>query len=201
MSSGSIGDALFTKTQQKVLGLLYGNPEKSFYSNEIVRLANMGRGTVRRELDRMLSAGLLVMTREGNQQHYKADAASPVFDELRGIVMKTFGVVDVLREALVPLAGEIAMAFVYGSIASGEEHQGSDIDILVVGGVPFESIVAAVYPCQEVIGREINPNLYTPDEFMQKMNEKDSFVAQVIEKPKLMILGMEDDIRKFSKDK
>lgn len=201
MSSGSIGDALFTKTQQKVLGLLYGNPEKSFYTNEIVRLANMGRGTVRRELDRMLSAGLLVMTREGNQQHYKANAASPVFDELRGIVMKTFGVVDVLREALVPLAGEIAMAFVYGSIASGEEHQGSDIDILVVGGVTFESIVAAVYPCQEVIGREINPNLYTPDEFMQKMNEKDSFVAQVIEKPKLMILGMEDDIRKFRKDK
>lgn len=199
MHASLIGDALFTKTQQRVLGLLYGNPDKSFYANEIVRMAGMGRGTVRRELDRLLSAGLLVMRREGNQQYYRANPDSPVFAELRGIVIKTFGVADVLRDALLPLSGEIQLAFVYGSVASGTEWQGSDIDLMVVGRVTFEAIVAAVYPCQEVLGREINPSLFTPEEYTRKSNEKNSFVAQVMEKPKLIVLGKEDDIRKSGK--
>lgn len=195
MLSTSIGDALFTKTQQRVLGLLYGNPEKSFYTNEIMRLAGMGRGTVRRELDRLRSAGLLVLRQEGNQQHYQANQDSPVFAELRGIVMKTFGVADVLRDALSPLSEGIELAFVYGSVASGTERQGSDIDLMVVGRVTFESVAAAVYPCQEVLGREINPNLFTPEEFERKKMEANSFIVQVMEKPKLMVLGREDDIR------
>ncbi len=195
MSTVTIADALFTKTQQRVLGLLYGNPAKSFYTNEIMRLAGMGRGTVRRELDRMLSAELLVMRREGNQQHYQANSNSPVFAELRGIVVKTFGVVAVLREALLPLAEDIQLAFVYGSVAGGTERQGSDIDLLVVGGASFEAIVAALYPCQSVLGREVNPNLFTAEEFMRNRNETNSFVAQVMEKPKLIVLGREDDVR------
>ncbi len=196
----TIGDALFTKTQQRVLALLYGNAGRSYYTNEIVRWAGMGRGTVRRELERLLSAGLLVMRREGNQQYYQANPDSPVFNELRGIVLKTFGVVEVLREALLPLSSDIELAAVYGSMASGEELQGSDIDLLVVGKVTFEEIVTALYPCQEILGREINPNLFTPDDFMCKMNEKDSFVAQVMAKQKLIILGKEDDAGKSGKD-
>lgn len=195
MSPTSIGDVLFTKTQQRVLGLLYGNPDKSFYANEIVRWAGMGRGTVRRELDRLLSAGLLVMRREGNQQHYQANPDSPVYAELRGIVMKTFGMADVLRDALLPLSDDIQLAFVYGSVASGTERPGSDIDLLVVGRATFEALVAAVYPCQEVLGREINPNLFTPSEFVRKMKETNSFIAQIMDKPKLIVLGTEDDIR------
>lgn len=195
MTSVTIGDALFTKTQQRVLGVLYGNPDKSFYTNEIMRLAGMGRGTVRRELDRMLSAGLLVMRQKGNQQHYQANTNTPIFAELRGIVTKTFGMVGVLREALSPLAQEIQLAFVYGSVAGGTESEGSDIDLLVVGRTSFEAVVAAVYPCQEILGREINPNLFTPEEFASKMNDAKSFVVQVMEKPKLMVLGREDDIR------
>jgi predicted nucleotidyltransferase len=194
MLSTTIGDALFTKTQQRVLGLLYGNPDKSFYTNEIMRLAGMGRGTVKRELERLLSAGLLVMRQEGNQQHYQANPDSPVFGELRAIVMKTFGVAEVLRDALLPLSGAIQLAFVYGSVASGTERQGSDIDLMVVGRLSFEALVAAVYPCQAELGREINPNLFTPEEFGRKMKEANSFVAQVMEKPKLMVLGREDDI-------
>jgi predicted nucleotidyltransferase len=194
MLSVTIGDALFTKTQQRVLGLLYGNPSKSFYTNEIMRLAGMGRGTVQRELERLRSAGLLVMRQEGNQQHYQANPESPVFAELRGIVMKTFGVAEVLRDALLPLSEAIRLAFVYGSLVSGTERQGSDIDLMVVGRLTFEVQVAAVYPCQAELGREINPNLFTPEEFGRKMQEANSFVAQVMEKPKLMVLGRENDI-------
>lgn len=199
MQTSTIGDTLFTKTQQRVLGLLYGNPDRRYYANEIVRLAGMGRGTVRRELERMLSAGLLIMEREGNQQFYQANPNSPVFEELRGIVVKTFGVADVLREAMMPLAENIDYAFVYGSVAGGTEHAGSDIDLMVVGEVSFEAVVAAVYPCQRELGREINPNLFTREAFMQKMNDRHSFIAQVMEKPKLMVLGKDDDIRESGK--
>jgi predicted nucleotidyltransferase len=108
--------------------------------------------------------------------------------------MKTFGVAEVLRDALLPLSGAIQLAFVYGSVASGTERQGSDIDLMVVGRLSFEALVAAVYPCQAELGREINPNLFTPEEFGRKMKEANSFVAQVMEKPKLMVLGREDDI-------
>jgi predicted nucleotidyltransferase len=200
MSSISIGEALFTKTQQRVLGLLYGNPGRSFYANEIVRWAGMGRGGVRRELDRLALAGLLVTTHAGNQLHYQANAGSPVFHELHSLVVKTFGVVDVLKEALRPHADDIRFAFVYGSVASATEQPGSDIDLMVVGAAAFELIVGAVYPCQQALGREINPSLFSPEEFARKMNDRNSFIAQVLEKPKLMILGTEDDIRKLGEN-
>jgi len=117
MQATSIGDALFTKTQQRVLGLLYGTPDKSFYTNEIMRWADMGRGTIRRELDRLVSAGILSVTPEGNQNHYQAKQDNPVYTELLGIVRKTFGVADVIRQAMKPLSGQIKLAFIYGSIA------------------------------------------------------------------------------------
>lgn len=198
--STSIGDALFTKTQQQVLGLLYANPNKAFYSNEIVRLAGMGRGTVRRELERLTDAGLLVVSRAGNQLHYQVNQNSPVYAELYGLVVKTFGVVDVLREALEPLAESIVAAFVFGSVARGQETASSDIDLMLIGSVSFEEVVSAVYPCHSMLGREINPSVYSISEFAQKIKEKNSFITQVMEQPKLMILGREDDIRKFGQD-
>ncbi|PKM42742.1 MAG: transcriptional regulator [Gammaproteobacteria bacterium HGW-Gammaproteobacteria-1] len=200
MNPVPIGDALFTKTQQRVLGLLYGNPERSFYANEIVRWAGMGRGGVRRELDRLVLAGLLVTMRVGNQLRFQANVGSPVFHELRSLVVKTFGMADVLKEALRPCAADIRFAFVYGSVASATEQPGSDIDLMVVGVAAFEVIVGAVYPCQQALGREINPSLFSPEEFARKMNDRNSFIAQVLEKPKLMILGTEDDIRKLGEN-
>jgi uncharacterized protein len=119
----SIADALFTKAQQRVLALLYGKPDSSFFLNEIVRQANMGRGAIKRELDKLTLASLTTMTPQGNQNHYQANRGNPVFDELRGIVVKTFGIADVLKEALNALLSkaEPQLAFIYGSIAKGEE--------------------------------------------------------------------------------
>ena len=126
--SSSIGDALFTKTQQRVLSLLYGTPDKSFYTNEIMRGAEMGRGTIRRELDRLVNAGLLSVRRLGNQNHYQANQDNPVYTELLGIVKKTFGVADVIRLALKPLDSQIELAFIYGSIAKNTDDKKIDID-------------------------------------------------------------------------
>lgn len=130
---GIYSDALFTKTQQRVLAVLFGQSQRSFYANEIIGLAQSGSGAVQRELACLEASGLVTVHRVGNQKHYQANYDAPIFDELRGIVMKTFGVADVLRAALQPLWPLVELAFVYGSLAKGTEHAGSDVDLMVIG--------------------------------------------------------------------
>ena len=136
-----LGNALFTSTQQRVLGLLYAQPDKSFYLKEILRLTGMGVATIKRELDRMLAAGILSMTKIGNQHHYQANSECPIYLELLGIVKKTIGITDVLSLALSPLTAHITWAFVFGSVASGKETSASDIDLMIIGDVSFADVV------------------------------------------------------------
>jgi len=189
MLTTTIGDALFTKTQQRVLGLLFGRPNESFYTNDIVRRADMGRGTVRRELARMVAAGLLVVRKEGNLQYYQANPECPIYMELSGIIRKTFGIADMVRVALEPLARHIRWSFIFGSVADGRENSGSDIDLMVIGDVDFGDLVKALYPAQEKLGREINPKIYSRKEWMQMLKKKDAFVKDVLAKPRLNVLG------------
>lgn len=188
-----LSDALFTETQQKVLGLLYGQPQRSFYTKEILRLTGMGVATIKRELDRMLAAGILCMTRIGNQHHYQANPQCPIYNELLGIVKKTFGVTEVIRLALEPLAGKIARAFVFGSLASGKETAASDIDLLIIGEAGFTEVVSALHPVQETLGREVNPKIYRREEWTRMMNAKDAFVMEVMRKPRMDVIGGEDE--------
>ena len=193
----SISDALFTKTQQQVLGLLFGKPDQRFYTNEIVRWAAMGRGTVRRELERLAEAGLIVSTREGNQLYYQANSDAPIYEELLGIVRKTFGVADVIRHALMSLDDVIKLAFVYGSVAKSSDVKTSDIDLMLVGeGLAYGEVMACLTQTEAELGRDINPTIYTPDEFKQRLQEGHSFTVRVLAQPKLMIKGVIDDFRK-----
>jgi len=192
MSSTTMGDALFTKTQQRVLGLLYGKPDKSFYTNEIVRLANMGRGTIQRELDRLVSAGLLHVSREGNQRHYQANKECPIYSELLGIVRKTFGVVDIIRAALAPVEEQIELAFIYGSVAKGEDNARSDIDVLIVGDdLVYSEIMTLFAGAEQSLGRPVNPTMYDEEQIKTKLKEKNAFLTRVMEQPKLWIKGKE----------
>ena len=193
----SMGEALFTKTQRRVLGLLFGNPDRSYYANEIVRFAGAGIGTVQRELEQLAATRLVLVSKIGNQKHYQANRAAPIFAELRGIVLKTFGVADHLRSALAPLASRIDAAFVYGSVAEGTDTANSDIDVMVVGSASFEEVVGALHSNQEQLRREINPSVYSLAEFKKKAKEKGSFVARVLKEPKLIIQGKENDLRKL----
>lgn len=188
-----LGDALFTTTQQQVLGLLYGQPQRSFYTKEILRLTGMGVATIKRELDRMLAAGILTIKRVGNQHHYQANAGCPIFAELRAIVCKTFGVTGVLKAALLPLADGLDQVFVFGSVAAGKEDSGSDIDLLLIGETGYADIVKALYPVQQTLGREINPKLYTPAEWQRKLAADDAFVREVMRQPRLIVLGAMDE--------
>lgn len=196
---GIYADALFTKTQQRVLGLLFAQPHRSFYANEIIALAQSGSGAVQRELARLELAGLVTVKRIGNQKHYQANHAAPIFAELRGLVQKTFGLVDVLRASLVALAPDIALAFVYGSIAKDNDHAGSDIDLLVIGqNVSHATLLGTLSPASEQLGRTINPTLYTQAEFTQRVRKGTSFIQRIIAQPKLFVLGSEHDVSRLS---
>lgn len=191
-----IGEALFTKTQRKLLGLLYGKPDQRFFTNEIVRWADMGRGSIRRELERLTLAGILRVEQEGNQHYYQANDQCPVFDELKGLVKKTFGLHDVLAEALKPILADLDLAFIYGSIAKGAEHQASDIDLMLVGGgLNYGDVMALLMPVEEYLGRPVNPTLYSLDDFQARLKDGNSFLERLLEQPTLMIKGIIDDFR------
>ena len=159
-ASVSIADALFPRVRQRVLALLFGNPDRSFFSNEVVALVQSGTGAVQRELASLAQAGLLTVTSQGNQKHYRANEAAPVFEELRGLVLKTSGLVDVLRSFLAPLASQIDAAFVYGSVAKRQDTAASDVDLMVIAGsVGYADLFTLMEEAGARLGRKVNPRL------------------------------------------
>jgi len=191
----SQADALFSKTQQRVLGLLFGKPDRRFYTNEIVRWADMGRGTITRELERMTRASILISYKEGNQRYFQANSDNPIFEELINLVRKTFGVVDVIKNALMPLYSEIEYAFIYGSIAKKTENKNSDIDLMLIGKeIDYSDIMQLLIPAEDKVKRNINPTIYTSYDFKKKLQGKNSFVSRVMEQEKLVIKGKVDEL-------
>lgn len=192
----SISDVLFSGGQQRVLGLLFGQPDRSFYANEIERLGMTGRGALERELKRMTVSGLVTMTVIGRQKHYQANRNSPIFHELRGITLKTFGLSDVLRTALSKFANAIRFAFIYGSVAKGTDTATSDIDVMVVAeGLSYSELFEALTKAEETLGRKVSPTIYTTDDFLKKIQGENHFVTRVLDQPKIFLLGNEDVLR------
>jgi len=193
--SSSLADALFAKAQQRVLGVLFGNPTRSFYANEIIALAGSGTGAVQRELARLEASGLVTATRVGRQKHYQANARAPVFEELRALVLKTSGLAEVLRNALSPLSRRIRAAFVYGSIAKGQDTASSDIDLMVVGeGLTYADLFDALESASARLGRKVAPTIYAPQELAKRTRQDNAFVTRVLEQPKIWLIGDEDDL-------
>ena len=198
MRSNTIGNVLFTKTQQKVLGLLYGQPYKSFYLNEIVRLSDIGRGTIKRELERMTASGIIIQQRIGNQNHYQANDSCPVYQELLGIVRKTFGIADVIKTALTPIFDRILFAFIYGSIAKSEDSSKSDIDLLVISDkLTYSEVMERLIEVEGSLGRVVNPTIYDLNQIKQKLKKDNAFVARIIEQPKIWIKEDQDVFGQF----
>ena len=198
MRSNTIGNVLFTKTQQKVLGLLYGQPYKSFYLNEIVRLSDIGRGTIKRELERMTASGIVIQKRIGNQNHYQANESCPVYQELLGIVRKTFGIADVIKTALTPIFERIIFAYIYGSIAKSEDSSKSDIDLLVISDkLTYSEVMERLIEVEGSLGRVVNPTIYDLNQIKQKLKQDNAFVARIIEQPKIWIKEDQDVFDQF----
>jgi predicted nucleotidyltransferase len=186
----SLSEALFTTTQQKVLGLLFGKPDRSFYANEIVRWAQVGKGSLMRELDRLQRAGVLTMSRQGNQTHYQANPDCPIYTELMGITRKTFGIAQPLRDALQAFADQLDWAFVYGSIAKDQANASSDIDLMLIGkGLHYSEVMERLLPLEEQLSRTFNPTLYTPEDWAAKIKAENSFVVRVAQQDKINLMG------------
>lgn len=195
LDASRLADALFTKVQQRVLGILFGNPQRSFYGNEIIRLAGSGTGAIQRELTRLQAAGLITVSRIGNQKHFQANQSAPIFEELRALILKTSGLSHVLRLALVPFATGIHAAFVYGSLAKSEDTVGSDVDLMIISDtLTYADLYAAVDETAHRLGRTVNPTIYARSELARRITRRNAFIAKVLSQPKIWLIGEDDDL-------
>jgi len=181
--------ALFPKTKRSLLALMFLHPDERYYIRQIEKLTGVSQGALQRELKSMVEMGILRAEKSGHQTFYSVNKLNPIYKELHSIVFKTFGVVDVLKNALK----------LYGSVAKGEDTARSDIDIIVVGTETFGNISVALSKHEESLGREINMTVYTPREFKSKFAEKNHFIRSVIKSQKIMLIGEEDDVRELVK--
>ena len=191
--ASKLAELLFKDYRRRVLGLLLMHTDRRYHVREIARLTGTVAGTLHKELARLADAGLLLKETAGNQVLYGANRDCPIFEEMASIFRKTSGLTDVLAGTLALFPDRIVAAFVFGSMASGKETAGSDIDLLIIGDVGFSEIVKAVYSAQEVLGREINPKVYSKKEWRKMLKDKDAFITEVLKKPKLFITGSEDE--------
>ena len=191
----SLADALFSTTQQRVLAYLFGQPERSFFATELIRLAGGGSGAVQRELARLADSGLVTITRVGTQKHFQANPESPIYAELCGIVRKTVGLAEPLREALGPLKERIKAAFVFGSVAKRSDTASSDIDVLVLSDdIDYADVFGALHSAEAKLGRTVNPTVYTPANWRRKRKGRNAFVVKVSAQPRVFLIGTEEDV-------
>lgn len=191
----SLAAVLLPGYRRSVLGLLFLRPDESFHGREVARRTGLPAGTVTRELRRLADVGLLEREARGNQVVYRANRKSPVFEEVAGILRKTTGFADEIKRALAPVCDDIRVAFVFGSMASGTQQEGSDIDAIVIGGVDFGAVLDTLHPLQQRLGREINAKVFAVSEWNAKVKAKSAFTTDVMRKPKIFLVGNEDELR------
>ena len=195
MADISLSSALFSKVQKRLLALIFGSPERSFYMSEIVRNVRSGVGGVERELSRLERSGLVLVLRVGNQKHYRANPASPIFAELRSIIQKTVGLSEPLRDALEPYAKRIQAAFVYGSVAKDSDTARSDIDLMVIGeDITYSDLYVGLQKVESALGRPVNPTILDIGEWRRRRAGKNAFVKKLSGQPKIFVVGSEADL-------
>ena len=181
-----------------MLGWLFTHPDERYFVRQLTSLLKEDSTNVSRELARLEKTGILVSTKEGKQKYYQANRKSPVYDELHGLVVKTVGVVDVLRSALAPATERIKVAFVFGSIASGNEDKASDIDMIIIGEISFGDVSALLHEAEEQLGREINQVVYSQQEFNTRVAQQQNFVTNVLNNEKIFIIGDEYELKRLA---
>ncbi|WP_175953165.1 nucleotidyltransferase domain-containing protein [Burkholderia sp. BCC0405] len=195
----SIASTLFSDYRRRVLGLLLLRPDQALHVREIARLTGTTPGTLHKELSKLAEAGILSRDRQGNQVVYRANRSCPIYDELASIMRKTSGMGDVLAEALLPCAEQIGVAFVFGSVARGQETIDSDVDVMVIGTVGFATVVRLLYDAQASLRRDINPKVLSPDEFRDGVARQDAFLQDVLGKPKIFLIGSDHDLAELAR--
>ena len=194
----SVGDLLFGQTRGRVLALLYGAPDETFFVRQIARQVETSVGTVQRELALLADAGLIKRSAVGSQVFYQANQEHPEFPELRALIAKTTGVFQMLKAALAPLSSRISLAFVYGSVARGEEKAASDIDLMAIGSITLDEVLDAVSPVEKQLRRPVNPTIYSLEDVRARLHEGNHFLQSLRKSRKVFLIGDEDEFRKIS---
>ncbi len=193
-----VATALFPSASRRaVLGLLYGTADKAYYLREIVDTTGLAMGQIQRELERLSQAGIIRRTEQGRHVYFQAEENCPVFDELRGLVTKTVGAAAILKQVLSPLAHQVLIAIIYGSVARAEENALSDLDLMVIGNITFAEVVRAVRLAESQLRREINPTVYPINEFKVKYDDGNHFLSQVMQDSYVFIIGDENELGKL----
>ncbi len=198
MRKKSLVSALFPKTRRAVLATTLMHPERWWFLADLARQIGVPPSSLQREMESLVEAGILLRRQEGKQVYFKPDPDCPILGELQGIITKTLGLVDVLRQTLAPFKKAIKLAFVYGSIARCEELSESDVDLMIVGNVGLADLSQAIHKAQEWLAREVNPTLCSPQEFAEKLKQGHHFLTTVLAGEKLFILGSKDDLAEAS---
>jgi predicted nucleotidyltransferase len=193
---GATGDLLFGQIRGRVLGLLYGHPQESFYLRQIARTTESSPGAVQRELESLSRVGLIERSVLGNQVFFRANHNHPVYTEMRSLVAKTVGAFHQIQSALAPLEKRISLAFVYGSLVRGQEKSKSDIDLMVIGDATLREVLGRLATLESAIGREVNPTVYTVSEFRKKMKAGNHFLRSVMAGDRVVLMGREDELGK-----
>ena len=197
-NEASLG-ALFPKTRQEILAATLVRPEKAWYAAELARRIGVPSSSLQRELKDLTTASILKTHRRGRMAYYQANVDSPLFADLRGLLLKTAGLADVLRDVLRPLSAQIQVAFVYGSMASGAERHDSDVDLMIIGLASPIDLAVPLRKASELLGREVNPTSYTQEEFLNKWRAKDHFLTRAFDKPMLIVLGSQDELDQLTR--
>jgi predicted nucleotidyltransferase len=196
MGMMSLADALFSKVQQRVLGLIFSRPERSFYMSEVIRHVRSGVGAVERELSKLERSGLVSVERIGNQKHYRANPNAPIFAELRALVDKTFGLSEPLKRYFEPYADTIKAAFIFGSVAKRTDTAHSDIDLMVIDeDLNYSDLYAAAQHAEGELKRKVNPLFLSPQDWQRKASDVGSVMNRIKDSPKLFIIGSERDLQ------
>jgi uncharacterized protein len=193
----TLGDLLFGQTRGRILALLYGMPDQAFFTRQIARQVGTSVGTVQRELETLSQVGLIERSATGMQVFYQANPEHPAYAELHSLIAKTAGAFHTLRSALAPLAKKIACAFVYGSMARGDENAGSDVDLMVIGNVSLDELLTQLTSAERDLGRSINPTVFSLKEFKSKLKAGNHFLKSVMRGEKVLLLGDENDLGKL----
>ena len=188
-----LADALFGKTRKGLIGVLFSNPERSWHLRELARRAGVSPTMLGKEADLLSAAGIILSSADGNRRVLRANPDCPIFDELRGIARKTAGIADVLRSALAEL-DDIETAFIFGSVAKGEERSGSDVDVCVIGTVAYRQLASALSGVESTLGRPVNPVLYTPDELRLKYGNENPFILGMLSSERIFLIGDQDGL-------
>jgi predicted nucleotidyltransferase len=187
-------DSLLPSVRQGVLAATLTQPEKWWYLSELAQFLHTRPSSLQRELRSLEQSGILQQRKDGRRTYFKAETRSPIFRELRSIFEKTLGLVPTLGQALRPFENKITCAFVYGSVARGEERATSDVDLMVIGNVGLAQLSPVLRKAEKRLGREVNVTNYSLDEFQKKVAEGDHFLATVLKGDLQFVKGEQGDL-------